>query len=119
MNDAICLPDGKVKLLTLDHLDQRTTAARGVRELIGQIERDLGGDLSTAQNQISVRAAITGAVLEDMAAKWLAGGALDAALWATLCNVERRLYETLGVRRVPRNVKTLSMHLASKREASA
>jgi hypothetical protein len=63
------------------------------------------------------RAAITGPVLEDMAAKWLTGGEFDGALWATLSNVERRLYETIGLQRRTRDVTpTVSEYLAKKTE---
>jgi hypothetical protein len=108
-------PAARAKLLTLEALDGRTIAARAVRDLIGAIESDLGGDPSTAQQQIIQRAAVTGAVLEDMATKWLAGGDLDVAMWATLTNVERRLYETLGIERRSKDVTpSLETYLASK-----
>ena len=105
----------KARLLTLDALDQRTIAAKQVKDTISTIESDLGGDLSTAERQIVQRAAITGAVLEDMAAKWLTGGEFDAALWATLSNVERRLYETIGLQRRTRDITpSVSEYLAQK-----
>jgi hypothetical protein len=69
------------------------------------------GDLTAAQRAIIQRVAITGAVLEDMAATWLATGQLDATLWATLTNVERRLYETIGLKRTPRDVTSLGQIL--------
>jgi hypothetical protein len=46
-----------------------------------------------------------------MAATWLATGQLDATLWATLTNVERRLYETIGLKRTPRDVTSLGQIL--------
>jgi hypothetical protein len=70
------------------------------------MEVDAGGSdrLSTGERQIIQRAAITGAVLEDIEARWLEGEPLDAALYATLGNAQRRLLETVGLRRVPRDV---------------
>ena len=97
---------GKARLLSLSQIDGRTLAARAVRTLITSIEADLGGGdrLSTGEREIIKRAAITGAVLEDIEARWLAGGPIDAALYARLGNVQRRLLETIGLRRVPREV---------------
>jgi hypothetical protein len=43
-------------------------------------------------------------MVEDMAARWLAGEPIDPAVFATLTNSERRLYETCGLRRTPRDV---------------
>jgi hypothetical protein len=42
--------------------------------------------------------------LEDLGARWLSGEAIDPALYVQLSNSERRLYETVGLRRVPRDV---------------
>jgi len=85
----------KLRLLTLDPLDHRTAAANRCRDLIAAIELDLGGRdrLSTGERQIIQRAAITGAVLEDIEARWLAGEPIDPALYA-LGNAQRRLLET-------------------------
>jgi len=96
----------KLRLLTLDQLDHRTAAAKRCRDLIGAIELDLGGSdrLSTSERQIIQRAAITGAVLEDIETRWLAGDPIDPALYATLGNAQRRLLETIGLRRRARDV---------------
>jgi hypothetical protein len=104
----------KARLATLDQLDGRTSAARAVQATVAGIRSDLGGDLTTAQTAIAERAAITSAVLEDMATNWLTTGQLDAALWATLANVERRLYESLGLKRVARDVTSLGSILKGK-----
>lgn len=108
----------KVKLLTLDHLDGRTAAARAVRELRDAITRDLGGDPSSAQERLALHAAITSIFIDDLAARWLSGGPFDPTTWGTLCNIERRAFECLGIRRVPRDATpTLAAqaHLAKKR----
>lgn len=96
----------KLRLLTLDQLDHRTAAAKRCRDLIATIELDLGGGdrLSTGERQIIQRAAITGAVLEDIETRWLAGEPIDPALYATLGNAQRRLLETIGLRRRARDV---------------
>jgi hypothetical protein len=60
----------KTKLATLAQLDGRTVAARQARDMMADIEADLGGrdQLSTGELQLIQRAAITGAILEDMEA---------------------------------------------------
>jgi hypothetical protein len=49
---------GKLRLLTLGHLDGRTAAARRARELIEAIQADLGGGdrLSEGERQLVQRA---------------------------------------------------------------
>src|SRR5215467_13621191 len=106
------------RLTTLAELDGRTMAARQVRETMAAIESDLGGDLTTAQKAIVERAAITSAVLSDMATNWLTTGQLDAVLWATLSNLERRLYESIGLDRVARDVTPTIDEIAQQIEAS-
>lgn len=102
-------PAGKQRLLSLGDIDGRTKAFRKTLDLIACIEEDLGGcdQLSTGQRQLIQRAALTGALLEDLEAKWLAGEPIDPALYATLGNAQRRLFETVGLRRVPRDVTSL------------
>jgi hypothetical protein len=97
---------GKVRLTSLADLDRRTNAYRKTAELIDAVEADCGGAdlLSTAERSIIRHAALTGAMIEDMGARWLAGEPIDPALYATLCNSERRLYETVGLRRRARDV---------------
>jgi len=97
---------GKVRLQSLEDLDRRTSAYRKTAELIERVEADLGGAerLSTAEQQIIRHAALTGAMLEDLGTRWLGGEPIDPALFATLSNSERRLYETVGLQRRQRDV---------------
>jgi hypothetical protein len=97
---------GKVRLLTLDQLDGRTRAAQLVSQTISAVISDLGGDehVSIAERQIVQRAALTGAMLTDLGVRWLSGGAVDPGLYATLANTERRLLETVGLRRRLRDI---------------
>jgi hypothetical protein len=107
---------GSVRFLVLADIDHRTAAYRKTTELIASIEGDLGGAdrLSTGERQLIQRAAITGALLEDQEARWLAGQPIDPALYATLGNAQRRLFETVGLRRQPRDVTPkLSSYLAN------
>jgi hypothetical protein len=102
-------PAAKAKLLTLDHLDGRTSSARAARDLMADIESDLGGAdmISAAERQIIQRAAITGAILESMEAEWLAGGQIDMAVYVPLANLQRRHLEAVGLKRAPRDVTSL------------
>jgi hypothetical protein len=107
----------KAKLLTLADLDGRTRAVQMVRATITALEADLGGadHLTTGESQIVKRAALTGAMLEDLAVRWLSGEPVDPALYATLSNSERRLLETVGLKRRPRDVTPdLQSHIAAR-----
>jgi hypothetical protein len=97
---------GKLRLRSLDDLDQRTTAYRRACELIASVEADLGGAdrLSTGERQIVQRAALTGALCEDLETRWLAGESIDPALYASLGNAQRRLFECLGLQRRARDI---------------
>jgi hypothetical protein len=96
----------KARLLTLADLDGRTRAAQQVHATINAIEADLGGaeQLAAGERQIVRRAALAGAMCEDLGARWLLGEPIDPAVFATLSNAERRLLETVGLKRRPKNV---------------
>lgn len=113
-------PKGKARLLSLSDLDRRTSAYRKVCDLISSIETDLGGSdrLSAAERQIIESAAVTTAMLGDLGIRWLAGEPIDPAIYCTLSNAQRRLFETVGLRRVPREVDDdLRSYLAQRAEA--
>jgi hypothetical protein len=69
--------------------------------LIGSIEGDLGGSerLSTAERQLVQRAAIMGAAMEDLEARWLAGEPSEPVTYATSANAQKRLLEAVGLKR--------------------
>ena len=107
----------KTRLLTLDSLDQRTIAAKQVRDTISAIESDQGGrdNMSTARLRVAETAALTTAMVNDMSARWIAGEEIDLGLFCTLGNAQRRLFETLGFDRVLKNVTpSVSEYLAQK-----
>jgi hypothetical protein len=107
----------KVRLLSLSDLDGRTRSAQLVSKTIDNLVADLGGEdnLSTAEHLIVRRAAIAGAMSEDLAARWLTGETVDPAIFATLANVERRQLETVGIKRRPRDVtQSLSRYLEER-----
>jgi len=97
---------GKTRLLSLHDLDRRTAAYRRTVDLIEQIETDAGGHdrLSTGERQIIQRIALTCALAEHLEARWLSGEEIDPVLYCTLANAQKRLLESVGLRRVPRDV---------------
>lgn len=103
-HDAPRTRAGKVRLRTLDDLDNRTAAARRARELVADLEADLGGDLSTAERELVKRAALLGAIVEDQEVCWLQRQPADLALYGQLVDRQRRILETLGLKRNARNV---------------
>jgi len=97
---------GKARLLTLDGLDRRTAAYRETRKLIDEIEGDLGGRdrLSTGECQLIQRAAVLGAVLTDTESRWIEGEPIDTTAYCTVVNAQRRVLETIGLKRQVRDV---------------
>jgi hypothetical protein len=105
------------RLTTLAELDGRTIAAKQAHATISAIESDLGGaeNITTAKRQIIESAAVTSAMVADLGSRWLAGEQIDLALFCTLGNAQRRLFETIGFSRVPKNVTpSVSEYLAQK-----
>lgn len=109
----------RLRLATLDQLDGRTSAARAARDLIADLESDLGGSdaVTTAEKQIIQRIAITGAILEDLEAQWLASGQIDMTVYLPLANMQRRHLESIGLQRRAKPVESLSEYLRKKDEA--
>ena len=117
-------PGPKVRLLTLADLDKRTTAAKRARDLINSVTADLGGvdNLGVGERQVIQRAVLLGVMAEDIESRWLLGEAVDPVILATISNAQRRLLETVGLKRVPRNVTpTVAEYVAhaAAEEASA
>ncbi len=99
---------GKMRLLTLGHLDGRTAAARRARELIEAIEADLGGGdrLSEGSRQLVQRAAVLGTFIESCEAQWLSGEQVDLAEYLAAINSQRRVLATIGLERRARDLTT-------------
>lgn len=105
----------KVALLSLGDLDGRTLAAKQARQLIDDLESDLGGRdrLSAAERELIQRAALAGAMLQDLETRYLMGRGIDVAAYSTLANAQRRLLATVGLKRRPRDVTPdLSAYIA-------
>lgn len=110
---------GKVTLRSLADIDGRTLAARTAKALVGELESDAGGAdrLSAGERALIVRAAITGAMCEDVEARWLTGHPIDVAAYTALTNNLRRLLTTVGLKRQPRDVTPeLQAYIAERTE---
>jgi len=106
--------NGKLRLLSLDTLDQRTAAARKANELIANLARDLGRSPSTAEAQLAQRAALLSAMCEDLETRWVAGEPVDLSAYTQLTNALRRLLTTIGLRRQPKDVTATAIDLVRR-----
>ena len=110
----------KIRLRSLDDLDNRTLAAKRTRQLLGDIVSDLGGpeNVTAAQRQLVQRAAILGAYLEDIEFKWASGEEIPFAEYLVAVNAQRRVLATIGLERRSRDVTpSLADYLANKARA--
>ena len=102
---------GKMRLLTLDHIDGRTAAAKRARDLMESIEQDLGGAdrLSEGSRQLVQRAAVLGTFIESCEASWLSGETVELADYLAAINSQRRVLQTIGLERRARDVNELTL----------
>ncbi len=114
-------PRARPKLRTLADLDRRTTAARRAFELRDSLIDDLGGEpaVSAMKRAVVEAAATMGAMIEDMAARYLEGQPTDLALYATLANAQRRLLADLGLERRAKDITSETDLQRYLRERSA
>ena len=101
----------KVRLLTLDDLDDRTRAAQVVREMRGEIIADLGGEtnLSTLERSAVDHVALTAGMIRDVGVRWLKGDDVDPAAVATLANAFNRTAAILGWQRRAKDINPPSL----------
>jgi hypothetical protein len=97
---------GKIRLRSLEHLDARTAPARRARELVSELESDLGGGdrLPVAIRQLIQRAAMMAVMVEDIEVRWLERKPADLSTYGTLVDRQRRVLEALGLGRTARDV---------------
>jgi hypothetical protein len=104
-------------LRQFEGLDRRSLPYLETKRLIDAMQADLGGadQLSAAEKQMVQHAAILGAVIAKTEAHFLKHQRIDAAEYCLVVNAQRRLFETLGTRRRPRDVTPdLQTYLATK-----
>jgi hypothetical protein len=109
----------KTRFLTLADIDGRTLAAQRARAIVAGIEADVGLDLSTAERQLAQRAGVLGAIAEDREARWIAGEQFDPVTYCTIVNAQRRVLETLGIKRQPRDVTSFGDLLRADRAVTS
>ena len=104
----------KLRLKTLNQLDGRTFASRRARELIANIENDLGGSdaMTEGLRQLVQRAAVLGALIEANETAWLAGDTVDLNTYFMAVNSQRRILTTLGLDRRAKDVTPDPLHYA-------
>ena len=101
----------------LDGGDKRGVVARRFRDLVVLITNDLGGPdvLSESQRQIVRRIASLSVWCESQEARMANGDEIDIDEFQRTSNSLRRLCETIGLERKPRDaVPSLDEYLASK-----
>ena len=104
-------PGEKVRLLSFDTLDGRTRVAVRVKAMERQLESDLGGDLTKAQQALVRRASVLDAILEDTETKWAVGEELPLSDYLAATNVLRRVLASLGIERRSKPVDGLPVLL--------
>jgi hypothetical protein len=96
----------RTRLLTREHLDRRSLAAKTFDRLVASIIADLGGEqnLSTVQRSLVEAFASAVVTLEDMNTRLLLGQPFDRADHAAAISNMVRVAARIGTRRVPRDV---------------
>jgi len=88
--DSLPREAGKLRLLSLGDLDQRTRAARHALALRNDFVNDF--NLTSARGrELAQRASILGVMLEDLEARWLLASPVEQTAYATLVNSQRRV----------------------------
>jgi hypothetical protein len=96
--------------------DSRGPWARRFKDLVELHVADIGGieGLSEVQKQLVRRVATIETELERMEGQLAEGAEVDLAKYATVSNTYRRLAETLGLRRVAKDVTPTLAELVAR-----
>jgi hypothetical protein len=94
------------RLFVADDLDARSAEARRFRDILSAVASDIGGagELSEVQRQLARRFASLALSLELQEAALVSGEAVDLDLFGRLSGQLNRLANTLGLRRVAKDV---------------
>jgi hypothetical protein len=92
------------QLLTLADADCRRIPVRKARALGRALKRDLGDELSAAQEQLVLRASVLGTLLENCEARLLLGQQVQLSEYLEMANTQKRMLAALGLERVARDV---------------
>jgi hypothetical protein len=108
-------------LLTLKGLGRRSPAYRATKQLIREIEADLGGaeNLSATERQMVQHGAVLGAIAQDYEARYLMGRQPDLTLLCRVLKAQRSCFDAVGYRRRQRDVTppTLEHFLGNLRDS--
>jgi hypothetical protein len=109
-------PRGKLRFMTLTQIDGRTRSMMRVRTIMRALEVDLGGSdhLTLGQCQLCQRAAVLGAYIEDIEARWAAGETIEVSDYLAAINSQRRVLATIGLERRSRDVTPPSIEEYAK-----
>src|SRR5262249_13323833 len=93
-------------LLTLKGLGHRSPAYRATKQLIREIEADLGGaeNLTAAERQMVQHGAVLGAIAQDYEARYLMGRMPDLLILCRVLKAQRSCFDAIGYRRRQRDV---------------
>jgi len=83
--------------------------ARRLRRNASRLSADLGRDLSFAQQQLTMRAAMLAILLEDQECRALRGEKIVIGDYTSMIAVQKQLLVALGLRRVPRDISPPSV----------
>ena len=92
------------RLLTMADVDCRKGPGRRVRSLVRALARDLADDLSVAQRMLVMRVALLEALCTHSEACILLGMEVSLPDYLQMANTQRRLLQTLGIKRVPKDI---------------
>ena len=124
MGNAITAPerefaDGLMRMLSLRDVDCRKGPTRVLLARARRLTRDLGGDLSEAQQELVKRCSVLATLLEHFEARLLLGERVSVSEYVELLNAQRRILSTLGIRRQAHDVTPDPLAYAAAREQEA
>jgi hypothetical protein len=99
------------KLLCMRDLNLRDLAgpARRWKRNANRLASDLGGDLSFAEQQLAMRAAMLAVLLEDQECRVLLGEKIAIGEYTQMIAVQKQLLVALRLKRAPRDVSPPSV----------
>jgi hypothetical protein len=109
--DATAGHTPKRRLITFDHLHNRTTAARRAKQIARSWQRQLRAKPTLAQQMAIERAACLQVIAEDLRSRLMAGEAVNANTIVRAENVSARaakaVQQMLGARRTASSLQAL------------
>ena len=119
---SCCEPSAKTRLLTREHLDGRTVAARHFDQLAANICADLGGKDQLSAIELTLVEAYAGAgtILNDLNTRLLLGEKVDLEKHSQTISAMVRIATRLGTKRRAKDVTpNLQTYLRMREHAEA